>query len=161
MQDWAFFSISLRKEGEFAAVYAADGGDPDQIWNTSLAFCILGTLLYFPDLWGFVKRVDPNAGAGDAKTSAMITATVFFLEDLPQLVLNAGIYLPTLGIGEADPVAIFALVMSGLSLVLNAGLFAKESGCWQWAKDKLAAPTTPAGHARPAPKFGFGEEATI
>jgi len=155
--DWAFFAISLRKGGAFALAYAADGGDPDQVWIAALAFCILGSLLYLPDLWGFYMRVDADAGADAAKKSATITATVFFLEDLPQLVLNAGIYLPTLGIGEADPVAIFALVMSGLSLVLNVGLFANESGCWQWAKDKLAAPTTPAGHARPASNFGFGK----
>ena len=159
--DWAFFAISLRKGGAFALAYAADGGDPDQVWIAALAFCILGSLLYLPDLWGFYKRVDPDAGAGDAKTSAMITATVFFLEDLPQLVLNAGIYLPTLGIGEADPVAIFALVMSGLSLVLNVGLFVNESGLREWVMRKPVAPTIPADQARPAANFGFGEDTSI
>jgi len=151
--DWAFFAISLRKGGAFALAYAADGGDPDQVWNVSLAFCVLGSLLYFPDLWGFFKRVDPDADASSARKSATITATVFFLEDLPQLVLNAGIYLPTLGLKAADPVAIFALVMSGLSLVLNVGLFASESGCWQWAKDKLSEPS--AGRTTGARSWGF------
>ena len=139
---------------------------PDQIWIASLAFCILGSLLYFPDLWGFCMRVDPNDAPRFAKESATITATVFFLEDLPQLVLNAGIYLPTLGFGNADPVAIlrhliFALVMSGLSLFLNVGLFANECGCWQRVKDKFAAPTIPAHHARPPSNFGFGEASSI
>ena len=79
-----------------------------------------------PDLWGFYKRFDPDADAGDAKASARITASVFLFEDAPQLVLNAAIYLPTMGIENADPVAIFALAMSGLSLVLNCMLFWRE-----------------------------------
>ena len=79
----------------------------------------------------------------------------------PQLVLNAGIYLPTLGFGQADPVAIFALVMSGLSLVLNVGLFVNESGLREWAMGKPAAPTAPAGHARPPANFGFGGDTAI
>jgi len=143
--DWAFFSISLRKKGAFAA----QGGDPDQIWIVSLTFCILGSLLWLPDLWGFSMRVkqaaekekrahatyrrdqvqpayEREADAIDSRIVARITACVFLCEDLPQLVLNAGIYLPTVGIEDADPIAILSLTMSGLSIMLNCMLFWRE-----------------------------------
>ena len=121
--DWAFFAISLRKGGAFALAYAAQGGDPDVIWAVSLSFCIAGSLLWLPDLGGFMNRVNPDATDEVRNEAAGVTACVFFFEDLPQLVLNAAIYLPTMGIENADTIAIFALCMSGLSLVLNCMLF--------------------------------------
>ena len=127
--DWAFFAISLRKGGAFALAYAAQGGDPDVIWIVSLSFCILGSLLWLPDLYGFAKRVDPDADNKDRNQAAGVTACVFLFEDLPQLVLNAAIYLPTMGIENADTIAIFALCMSGLSLMLNCMLFWGAVGC--------------------------------
>ena len=58
--DWAFFSISLRKGGLFALVYIADGGDHGALWAVSLTFCILGTILYFPDIRMLYKRTKPQ-----------------------------------------------------------------------------------------------------
>ena len=120
--DWAFFGISLRKGGAFAVAYAAQGGDPDAVWAASLAFCVIGSLLYLLDLLGFYMWVDPDADDDDARASTRITAYVVLFEDGPQLALNAAIYLPTMGVEDADPVAIVALVMSCLSLVLNCML---------------------------------------
>ena len=57
-----------------------------------------------------------------SRSSGRITAAVILLEDFPQLILNTAVYLGTMGTAAADPVAIFALVMSILSLIANCGL---------------------------------------
>lgn len=45
-------------------------------------------MLYFPDLYGFATRINPEAAPEAAKKAAGITALVFILEDIPQLVSN-------------------------------------------------------------------------
>ena len=80
--DWAFFSISLRKSGAFALAYNAAGGNHEEVWRASLAFCILGSVLYVPDLWGFYQRVDGKATAANNQYAAAITGAVFFFEDM-------------------------------------------------------------------------------
>ena len=45
-------------------------------------------MLYFPDMYGFVTRINPEAAPEAAKNAAGITALVFILEDMPQLVSN-------------------------------------------------------------------------
>ena len=125
--DWAFFAITFSKSGSFAMQYTDAGHDFDSLWNTSLAFAILGTLLYFPDLVGFYTRINDGASAKEKKDALWITASVFAFEDFPQLILN-GIYLEFTGFDDADPISIFAFVMSLLSLVLNCGLFWSEMG---------------------------------
>ena len=45
-------------------------------------------MLYFPDMYGFVTRIIPEAAPEAAKNAAGITALVFILEDMPQLVSN-------------------------------------------------------------------------
>ena len=140
--DWAFFKISLADSGRFAIQYENAEG----FRHAALAFCVLGTILYLPDLWGFYNRaraIGDNRRAERRNETAreehdrkakeaqrrqaytFVTALVFFLEDLPQLGINS-LYLSTLGFSGADPVAIFAFVMSLLSLVLNMTLFVRE-----------------------------------
>ena len=123
--DWAFYSISLKEGGSFALSYVDEGGDFDAVSSAALAFCIFGTLLYLPDLYGFYTRINPAADAAAAKTAAGITALVFVFEDLPQLVINC-IYLDTVGFDDADNIAIFAFTMSMLSMVLNCMIFWDE-----------------------------------
>lgn len=123
--DWAFAWISLKAGGSFAIIYADQGGDADAVWGAALAFCVFGTMLYIPDLWGFYKRVDPAAKPEASSRAASITVLVFLFEDMPQLVIN-GIYLDTVGFEDADNIAIFAFTMSMLSLVLNILLFCDE-----------------------------------
>jgi len=47
MSDAAFYSISLSEDGAFAQDY---GGDFQTMRRCSLAFCILGGLLWVPDM---------------------------------------------------------------------------------------------------------------
>ena len=110
--DWGFFAISVRHSGLFALLYAEQGGDPVHIWAASLAFCILGLLLYVPDL--LTTR--------DGDRAPMLLCVLLF-EDVPQLVLNVGYYLPTVGFENIDPIAVFSLVTSCLSIMLNCMLF--------------------------------------
>ena len=70
------------------------------------------------------QRVKDN---DDEKTAsaAGITLLVFFLEDVPQLIINS-VYINTMTFADADSIAIFAFVMSLMSIVLNMTLFYKE-----------------------------------
>ena len=47
MSDFAFYSISLSEDAPFAIEY---GGDFQAVRRSSLAFCILGVLLWVPDM---------------------------------------------------------------------------------------------------------------
>ena len=79
--DWAFLSLSLKKGGLFYQIYVlnyieenvgASGKDAaatlanaeiweeavarfDAVWTSSLSFAIIGSILYFPDLWSYCK----------------------------------------------------------------------------------------------------------
>ena len=45
--DWAFYTISLQEDGAFAIHYE---GDFETLRRCSFAFCILGLLLWIPDM---------------------------------------------------------------------------------------------------------------
>ena len=123
--------------------------------TAALAFCVLGSLLYLPDLYGFYTRVNPAADADAARNAASITALVFVFEDLPQLVVNS-IYLNTVGFDAADSIAIFAFTMSMLSLVLNCGLFWDEVS----GNGMVAARANPTAAARQRPTVAIDNATT-
>ena len=57
--------------------------------------------------------------------TAAMTLTVIVFEDLPQLMINI-VYINTTTFAHADSIAVFAFVMSLLSVFCNIGLFYYE-----------------------------------
>ena len=86
--DWAFFSISLRKGGLFALVYIADGGDHGALWAVSLTFCILGTIIYFPDIRMLYKRTPTIEQRHRATESDVRRATIISVLSFSFLLLK-------------------------------------------------------------------------
>jgi len=127
MSDWAFFALSLAFNSEFHQKY---DGDYFQIRDASFIFNIIGLLVWIPDMVGFKYRV------ADAKESGhqddfwrtypqKITMFVFLFEDIPQIVITC-IYFGTMGFDDAGGIAVFAFIMSLLSLLLNGQVFVQE-----------------------------------
>ena len=61
----------------------------DHVYYASLAFSIIGTLLWFPDIWSYiVTRImrEDDEKLEYLRTAAGISICVFLIEDLPQTV---------------------------------------------------------------------------
>ena len=100
--------------------------DPDAVSNAALAFNIIGTLLWVPDM---LYLFGPDG-------SSRLTGLVILLEDIPQLVF-AGVYIQAvltttvyggdsgcedLGPLPLDPVVVVSLVGSAIGLLFNLHL---------------------------------------
>jgi len=98
---WYFFAVTLRDEdthtfleeqGLFCYAYKAEGGDFDAVWGSSLALCIVGTILVQLDCCALPFQWRE------------VVERLMLLKDVPQLYLQV-IYFGTLGFGNADRVA--------------------------------------------------------
>lgn len=90
------------------------------VWVVALISCVLGTLLFVPDIKE--KRPTEDAAAGGIHIGLL----VLLLEDAPQLTVN-GIYLHTLGFNSADVVALFSFALSILSVLMNCVFLSRKS----------------------------------
>lgn len=130
--DWGFFSISLKDLGfQTTAQYGdetaegynydallADGelmteDQVNQMVNTCLAFCILGTLMTPFDIIGNLQRTE-----GHHSFAMLISILILFFEDVPQLYLQIK-YTGIMGAG--DEIAVLSLIASGLNILYVVG----------------------------------------
>ena len=106
--------MSFWQGGKFQHECEKDGGDYDSVRDASLAFCIIGTVLFCLEMPGlYMQGIAPRAAA----TCMCLSA---FCEDVPQLVLQQ-IHFGAMDwdVHDDDGVALFALVGSILSIVFN------------------------------------------
>lgn len=116
MSDWGMYSISLASYHTGTALRHA-----------SLAFSIIGSILLVVDLKTMRERAGHWFGVDDGSESLKKIGygmlSIVLLEDLPQMIISI-IYL--LDISEEgrkaadDPIAITSLVLSGISMLINA-----------------------------------------
>ena len=83
-----FYAISISNP-LFEEELIEAGYDYDHFQNASLAFCICGSLLWLPDLHGFLQRQKAaKENKRPAEGAKYISIAVMVLEDIPQLTLN-------------------------------------------------------------------------
>ena len=126
LTDWSFYAISLRNYGTFHYEYS---GNVMELRDASFVFCLLGLLMWIPDMYAYMTRATGLSQGGqlsDARRTFPIKMTllVFFLEDLPQLAIQS-VYLDTVGV-ENDGIALVSLVLSLMSMTYNVQLFVRE-----------------------------------
>lgn len=117
MSDWGMYSISLKSYH--------DGGNP--LRHASLAFSIIGSILLVVDLKTMRERAGHWFGVEDGSKSLKKVGygmlSIVLLEDLPQMIISIKYMLDVVGKGRLisdDPIAITSLVLSGISMLINA-----------------------------------------
>lgn len=117
MSDWGMYSISLKTYH--------DGGNP--LRHASLAFSIIGSILLVVDLKTMRERAGHWFGVEDGSESLKKVGygmlSIVLLEDLPQMIISIKYMLDVVGEGRSisdDPIAITSLVLSGISMLINA-----------------------------------------
>lgn len=116
MSDWGMYSISLK-------TYHDDG----PLRDASLAFSIIGSILLVVDLKTMRERAGHWFGVEDGSESLKKVGygmlSIVLLEDLPQMIISIKYMLDVVGNGRLisdDPIAITSLVLSGISMLINA-----------------------------------------
>ena len=121
--DWANYAIALQS-ANFIEGAATVGLDPTAISSAALAFNIIGTLLWIPDMRALFETGESG-----------LTKYIVFFEDIPQLAF-AGIYIYAVlstsvyddasscdrevtGTLPLDPVVVVSLVFSSIGLLCN------------------------------------------
>ena len=117
MSDWGMYSISLK-------TYHDDG---NPLRHASLAFSIIGSILLVVDLKTMRERAGHWFGVEDGSESLKKVGygmlSIVLLEDLPQMIISIKYMLDVVGNGRLisdDPIAITSLVLSGISMLINA-----------------------------------------
>eukprot|EP00729_Bicosta_minor_P003113 gene3113-16032_t len=116
MSDWGMYSISLKTYHD---------GEP--LRHASLAFSIIGSILLVVDLKTMRERAGHWFGVEDGSESLKKVGygmlSIVLLEDLPQMIISIKYMLDVVGNGRLisdDPIAITSLVLSGISMLINA-----------------------------------------
>lgn len=115
MSDWGMYSISLKSYHD---------GEP--LRHASLAFSIIGSILLVVDLKTMRERAGHWFGVEDGSESLKKVGygmlSIVLLEDLPQMIISIKYMLNVDGNGSIsdDPIAITSLVLSGISMLMNA-----------------------------------------
>lgn len=116
MSDWGMYSISLKSYHD---------GEP--LRHASLAFSIIGSILLVVDLKTMRERAGHWFGVEDGSESLKKVGygmlSIVLLEDLPQMIISIKYMLDVVGNGRPisdDPIAITSLVLSGISMLINA-----------------------------------------
>lgn len=116
MSDWGMYSISLRSYH-----------DRTPLRHASLAFSIIGSILLVVDLKTMRERAGHWFGVEDGSESLKKVGygmlSIVLLEDLPQMIISIKYMLDVVGNGRPisdDPIAITSLVLSGISMLINA-----------------------------------------
>ena len=126
--DWGFFSLSVQTP-RFKYLMENDGLSHPGFETASLLFSVLATLLYVPDLYAlYWKHIAHVAAKPPPLSSVVITILVTVSEDVPQFFLSV-VYLDVTRRADAamcdrfkegvDGLAVFSLLMSTFSIVLN------------------------------------------
>lgn len=129
MSDWAFYALAVNTP-RFEYIIEHQGLSFKTFKNFALAFNVLSTFFWFPDLFGFYERHQAILNKCVPPTSSfVITIIVLLVEDVPQFLLNV-VYMGVVnneayGNPTIDPVAIFSLMMSIMGMILNLTMVVK------------------------------------